>query len=78
MIRAKFKCIEGGVNESGRFFKLRPVTSGSDENKNFYKYTPAGLIEQLIVNDNVYFEVGKEYDVDFSEVVAISAIEETK
>ena len=68
MTRAKFKCVEEGRNENSKFFKLNPVTTGSEENKQFFQYTPGGHIELNVVNENVSFEVGKEYYVDFTKV----------
>ena len=63
-VRAKFKCAsnhEGNVT-------LQPVYEGSEENKTFWNYTPAGLITMTITNPAASnsFEVGKEYYVDFT------------
>lgn len=70
MVRAKFYV--SAVTEyqgGGRKFELMPVTSGSEENKSFWKYTPSGKIEINVSNESVAtFEVGKEYYVDFSSV----------
>ncbi len=59
MVRAKF--IVEVVTESlqGKTIKLSPVTSGSEENKTFFKWTPFGSIEIGTINV-------KEYYVDFS------------
>lgn len=65
MVRAKFVC-EKALKEEGHY-SFRAVTSGSEENNNFFKYTPAGSILISVVNDNVSFEQGKEYYVDFTE-----------
>jgi hypothetical protein len=48
---------------------LSPVTSGSDENKAFYKWTPGGSIELSTVNTEAskQFDPGKEFYVDFTE-----------
>ena len=45
-----------------------PVTSGSEENKEFFKATPGGTISFYTVNKTAAdrFEQGKEYYVDFS------------
>jgi hypothetical protein len=64
MVRAKFKVIsknDGNVT-------LEVVTSGSKENEDFWKYTPSGLIQMGIDNEDAlkHFEVGKEYYVDFT------------
>lgn len=68
-VRAKFKVnsitqYEGGAAS----IKLNPVTTGSDENKAFYKYTPCGSIDLQTVNEEAakQFVVGAEFYVDFS------------
>lgn len=70
MIRAKF--IVDSVAKtrfSHNTIRLTPVTNGSEENKNFYTWTPAGSIELSVVSDDTAskFEVGKEYYVDFTQ-----------
>lgn len=49
--------------------KLRPVTSGSKENEEFYKYTPSGNVDLGTINQEAadFFEFGKEYYLDFTE-----------
>ncbi|WP_236293118.1 hypothetical protein [Paenibacillus allorhizoplanae] len=44
------------------------MISGSEENKDFWKYTPAGQIQMSVDNEKAQeqFEVGKEYYVDFT------------
>lgn len=37
--------------------KLVPVTSGSEENKSFYKYTPMGAIEFSTINQSALEEL---------------------
>jgi hypothetical protein len=56
---------EGGV---GTVIKLSPVMNGSDENKEFYKYSPSGSIELGTVNEGAatQFEISKEYYVYFT------------
>lgn len=41
---------------------------GNEENSIFGMYTPAGSITMTVYNDNVKFEVGKEYYLDFTPV----------
>jgi len=67
-VRAKFKVTEKVLTESGQRIKLNVVTSGSEENKEFFKWTPYGQLEMGTVNDEAAnkFEVGKEYFIDFS------------
>lgn len=64
--RAKFLCTSIKETMSGKVIELNPVTGVSEENKNFFKWTPSGKIEMGIVNDNVKFLIGKEYYVDFT------------
>ncbi|MBB6451968.1 hypothetical protein HNQ94_000389 [Salirhabdus euzebyi] len=70
MVRAKFK-VESKTERAGGGgnVELNPVTGGSAENEEFWKYTPAGSINMYIDNVNALekFEVGKEYYVDFTE-----------
>jgi hypothetical protein len=65
MVRAKFTVVS--VNSKSGEVILEPVYSGSEENKMFYEYTPAGKIVLVTVNEKALkeFEVGKEYYVDF-------------
>lgn len=69
MVRCKFKCtnIEEVLNEGARVV-LEPVTHGSKENEEFFKYTPYGRIEFGTINieSAKQFEVGKEYYIDIS------------
>jgi hypothetical protein len=47
---------------------LYPVSGNSEENKQFFRWTPTGKIELGILNPEAakQFEVGKEYYVDFT------------
>lgn len=68
MVRAKFYCnsITHEFN-NGTTVVLHPVTNGSEENKNFYQWTPSGNITLNVVKRSTSesFEIGKEYYVDF-------------
>ena len=66
--RAKFRCCEKNQSEVGFALKFRPVTGGSPENENFYKYTPGGELSLSTVNEKAAegFEVGKSYYLDFT------------
>lgn len=70
--RAKFTCseISKRIGWNGNEFhyaaKFNVVTSGSDENKEFFASTPSGTIEISTVKED-HFEVGKNYYVDFIE-----------
>ena len=75
-IRAKFKVdsYETTIDwrdktKEVRTIKLSPVTSGSEENSNFYAATPSGNIILGVANENAWkqFELGKEYYVDFTK-----------
>ncbi len=74
-VRAKFyvnsltkQKMWNGTDGIGTVVKMSPVMDGSDENKQFYKYSPSGSIELGTVNENAaaQFEIGKEYYVDFT------------
>lgn len=69
-VRAKFKVIsithfDGGSSS----VKLTPVSSGSEENRQFYKWTPGGSIELSTINETAVaqFVVGAEVYVDFTK-----------
>lgn len=69
-VRAKFK-VEAVTHRSGDAYtvELWPVTSGSEENAKFYKWTPSGKIELQTINASAadQFEVGREYYIDFTK-----------
>lgn len=84
MVRAKFKVhrIEASMSskrvetEDGieyvpaemRTVVFMPVTGGSEENKRFWDYTPAGEIHLGTINESAWsaFSLGQEYYVDFT------------
>lgn len=70
-VRAKFKVVSSEHSGDGRDIQninLVAVVDDSDENKTFFKYTPAGSINLGVVNQAAaeFFQVGKELHVDFS------------
>jgi hypothetical protein len=67
-VRAKMKVVEKTQYQDGHKVRLHPVTGGSAENDEFYRYTPAGSVELSTINDSAAasFEVGKAYYVDFT------------
>lgn len=74
-VRAKFRVTQtvqnaahGKHEKPTHTIRLSPVTSGSPENEEFYKWTPGGSIELSVVNDETaqQFELGQEYYVDFT------------
>lgn len=68
-VRAKFKVesITSFVGHSS--IRLTPVTSGSEENKAFYRWTPGGFIELQTINEEAakQFELGAEMYIDFTK-----------
>ena len=65
--RCKFKCNSVTEHEGGnKSAELVPVVSGSEENKNFWKYTPSGKLELTWLNPNVEFKPGQEYYLDIT------------
>ena len=67
-VRAKFRCVEKTQDSGGYGVKLHPVVGGSDENEEFFKYTPCGSIEMSTINAAAAaaeFEVDEQYYVDF-------------
>lgn len=68
-VRAKFKCTEIMMNETGSQITLSPVIATSPENEVFFKWTPSGSIKMGLINPETAkeFVAGKEYYVDFTE-----------
>jgi hypothetical protein len=67
-IRAKFKVEYRTESVAGFQIMLSPVTTGSKENEQFYKWTPGGKIELTTVNKDAgeQFKPGVEFYVDFT------------
>jgi hypothetical protein len=69
IVRAKFKVINVTESEGGhKHARLHPVTSGSRENEEFYKYTPGGAIDLGTLNPQAaeQFVPGRQFYVDFT------------
>lgn len=71
-VRAKFVCDAVSNNEEyqQKNVSLIPVIDGSEENKSFSKYTPAGSVQLTISHETKasdFFEEGKEYYLDFTK-----------
>jgi hypothetical protein len=70
-VRAKFRVTNADPRdeENGGTVYLEPVVDGSDENREFFKYTPAGKIELYTVNVAALdqFAVGDQFYVDFTK-----------
>jgi hypothetical protein len=64
------------TNEDGN--KAYRITMTAVQGTPFGKYTPVGDISMIIKNDRAsqLFEVGKEYEVRFSESIPIESLEE--
>lgn len=72
IVRAKFQCtmVEDHPEYEQKLVAFSVVTSGSEENKSFSKYTPAGNLNMSISYDTQasdFFEQGKTYYLDFSK-----------
>lgn len=70
-VRAKFKVSEITETDQGKAIKLSPVTSGSKENEEFFKWRPYGSITIGTINPAVaeQLTIGKVFYVDFTEAV---------
>lgn len=70
MVRAKFKVRNMVHSQDGIEINLDPVTHGSPENEQFYKFTPYGSIQLGVVNEDASskFSPGQEFYVDFTPV----------
>lgn|SRR3990167_959950 len=68
-VRAKFLVVSKEPFNDGFTIHLRAVYDGSEENKDFFKYTPAGNISLSTVNNSAAdkFEMNQEYYVDFTK-----------
>ncbi len=71
-MRCKVSCSNkvpaGKGPEDGFYLSFSPVYTGSEENKEFFKWTPGGTVQFNVMNIAAAskFEVGKEYYLDFS------------
>lgn len=72
-IRAKFKVsriaqVDLGNGNSQEEVTLAPVYGGSEENRQWSKFTPAGEIKMTITAEGAIgqFKLGGEYYVDFT------------
>lgn len=68
MVRAKFRVDSITQNSAGYIVRATPVTGGSPENEQFFKYTPGGSLELSTVNEQAVkqFAVGKSFYLDFT------------
>lgn len=68
MVKCKFKCTEKTENINGIAVKMEPVTYGSKENEEFFKYTPYGSLIMGTINKEAanQLEIGKDYYLDIT------------
>jgi hypothetical protein len=75
MVRCKFRCHykdeykDANTGEViSATIKMSPVYGDSEENKNFFKYTPGGELNFYTVNPTAaaQIEQGKEYYIDIT------------
>lgn len=67
-VRAKFRVDSVTETADSATVEMTPVVSGSDENKEFYRWTPSGKIVLSTINKKaaIQFERGGECYVDFT------------
>lgn len=67
-MRAKFSCKDIQSLSEGYKIILEPVYSGSEENREFFQYTPFGKIEIGVVSPSIagQMQIGRDYYVDFT------------
>lgn len=67
-MRAKFRLESKLITSGHATLTFNPVTNGSPENMQFFKYTPSGNIVLSTINLNVAanFNPGDEVYVDFT------------
>jgi hypothetical protein len=67
--RAKFRCTSMKVTEynaSAREYAFNAVCQDeTEENKRYHRYSPSGSLTILVDNENVKFELGESYYLDF-------------
>ena len=67
-VRAKMVCTSNEPYQDGNRVVFAAVTSGSEENESFFKYTPCATLDMSIVNPAAaaVFEKGKTYYLDLT------------
>ncbi len=68
-MRAKFSCVSIEPTGDTSRISLKPVISGSAENRDFFRWTPGGSIDLQVVGSDTatQMEVGHDYFVDFTD-----------
>ncbi|MCX7100092.1 MAG: hypothetical protein NTX38_00990 [Methylobacter sp.] len=69
---AKLRCdnIENLQQQEEKSIRLSAVTTGSEENKSFSRWTPSASVSIIISNEtdaSEFFQAGKEYYLTFEE-----------
>ena len=64
--RCKFKCMSKTQMVQGFRVQFSPVTCGSEENIEFFKWTPTGTFEFGTINETIadQFVPGEDYYID--------------
>ena len=72
-VRAKFRVESVTQTRDGHAIDLKPVTNGSPENEQFFKWTPWGDIKIGTINAAAaeQFKPGAEFYVDFTPATAV-------
>ena len=67
-MRAMFTCLAVTNYRDGKEAVLTAVTGGTEEKRDFNKYTPAGEIKIMYDTEEAsdFFIPGKDYYIDFS------------
>ena len=68
MVRAKFKVDSIEQTPNGFTIKATPVIGGSEENKEFFRYTPSGSLTLATINEAAakQFVAGQSFYLDFT------------
>ena len=71
-IIAKLRCdnVENLQQQEEKSICLSAVTSGSEENKSFSRWTPSANLSMIVSNETAageFFQPGKEYYLTFEE-----------
>lgn len=66
LTRCKVRCESVTQDRNGMYsYLFYPVTGGSEENEQFFRWTPNGKIEFGVTTEKK-FEPGEEYYLDFT------------
>jgi len=70
MVRAKFWVTEVTLTQDGATVQMHPVTDGSLENDEFYKWTPGGSLTLSLVSLETakFFKPGSAYYLDLTAI----------